>query len=263
MKAGAFFVTYEYAQSGIMAMRQRTSEHSPASTSFLDNLCAASIAEGVACLVYAPADALKHNAQMIEPHHGNAPGIAVQRRIGVISNNATSLAFKKFSTLKQLWGGYAALLAHSLPLSAIQMPLYEALRHHIAGRRLRRSEKDSSSDLLLSDERSMGLNMNLMDTAVIAAQSAGIAGAIASILTAPMDIVTTRIMIDAPVTSEPQGKRIVNVVREIVRTEGLKGLFRGCGINCSMIAVGSGLYFGLYEAGKFWLNGTACDGEEL
>ena len=45
------------------------------------------------------------------------------------------------------------------------------------------------------------------------------------------------------------------VGREILRTEGLKGLFRGGALRGLWTALGSGLYLGVYESGRRYLEG--------
>ena len=45
------------------------------------------------------------------------------------------------------------------------------------------------------------------------------------------------------------------VGREILRTEGLKGLFRGGALRGAWTALGSGLYLGVYESGRRYLEG--------
>ncbi|OGM44922.1 mitochondrial carrier protein [Aspergillus bombycis] len=249
--AGAFFITYEYAQSGLQLIHQRLGTHESSSARLFSDFCAASVADLAACAVFAPADALKHNAQMIQSHQPDA-----SPRVGGVAQKATRLAFKKFINPKQLWNGYPALVAHSLPMSAIQMPLYEALRCRIFEYRFGAREEGSER---LRDYGRKQAHLTIGEAAGTAAISAAVSGCIASVLTAPMDMVRTRIMLDAADTTAPQKKRMINAVREIIRTDGPRGLFRGCAVNTFMAAIGSGLYFGLYESAKWWLRSDSMD----
>jgi hypothetical protein len=181
-------------------------------------------------------------------------------RLGGIAQKATRLALKKFIHPRQLWSGYPALVAHSLPASAIQMPLYEALRQRITDYRF--GDRDGETKAL-RDYEVKQVDLTLREASIVAAISAAVAGGIASILTAPMDMVRTRIMLDAPDTNASQKKRIANAVREILRVDGPKGLYRGCAFNSVMIAVGSGLYFGLYEGTKRWLNSDLMEEKSI
>ncbi len=45
------------------------------------------------------------------------------------------------------------------------------------------------------------------------------------------------------------------VGKEILRTEGVKGLFRGGALRGAWTALGSGLYLGVYESGRRYLEG--------
>ncbi|KAE8383344.1 mitochondrial carrier domain-containing protein [Aspergillus bertholletiae] len=259
--AGAFFITYEHAQLGLQVLHEKLGTQESSSAQLFSNFCAASVAELAACGVFAPADALKHNAQMIQPHQLDASaGAAGRRRIGGLAQKATRLAFKKFINPRQLWSGYPALVAHSLPVSAIQMPLYEAFRHRIF--EYRRGAREGGLEGP-RDHRKKQAHLTMREAAATAAISAAVSGSIASVLTAPMDIIRTRIMLDAADTTAPQKKRMINAVREIIRTDGPRGLFRGCAINTFMAAVGSGLYFGLYESTKWWLSSDSIEEDRI
>lgn len=116
---------------------------------------------------------------------------------------------------------------------------------------------------------------SLLETATITAVSAGSAGSIAAVVTTPVDVVKTRIMLAASgENSESEAKKKIDeakekgqsldklggkkkgsltVAREVIAEAGAKGLFRGALLRAGWTALGSGLYLGVYESGRVWL----------
>ena len=126
------------------------------------------------------------------------------------------------------------------------------------------------------------LTGTLLETGLITAMSAGTAGSIAAVITTPIDVIKTRIMLSAGnsdsgavqqamKTVEAQGRDAkaelekarhaakrgqassFAVGKEILRTEGIRGMFRGGALRGLWTAAGSGLYLGVYESGRRYL----------
>lgn len=204
---------------------------------------------------------IKQNAQMVTS--GSA-------------TNATLSTLSKFrSNPFALWRGYTALAGRNLPFTAMQFPMFERLKVRIKDYRDRR-----------------GLTKGgVVEGGWITALSAGSAGAVAAVLTTPVDVVKTRIMLGAvddaaseaaAATAESQakkngglvdalGKEVKNekksrksgwqVGREIVQEKGVKELWRGGALRAVWTFVGAGLYLGAYETGRVYL--AARRGEDV
>jgi solute carrier family 25 S-adenosylmethionine transporter 26 len=181
----------------------------------------------------------------------------------VFQPSATLQTLRKFKRPSQLWRGYTALAARNLPFTAMQFPMFEHLKTTI-----KQYRKDKGT-----------FTGTLGETAMITAISAGSAGSVAAVITTPVDVVKTRIMLSAAgETSEKaateevdksrkQGKSLKDlaerrggskksgfvVAQEVYRDSGMRGLFRGGTLRAAWTALGSGLYLGVYESGRVWL----------
>lgn len=187
-------------------------------------------------------------------------------------------AFHKFNNPTQLWRGYTALAGRNLPFTAMQFPLFEHLRTSIHKYRHRHGISTGS----------------LWETATVTAISAGSAGTLAAVITTPIDVVKTRIMLSAADSDQPRGehqRKIIKEIeaqgkdakaeiekaqqaarggragglavgREILRTEGMRGLFRGGALRGAWTALGSGLYLGVYESGRRYLENRRTGTDE-
>lgn len=116
----------------------------------------------------------------------------------------------------------------------------------------------------------------IAERASITAMSAGIAGSASAWITTPIDVVKTRIMLAAGSGDDPvktpdgkskttsllyqgaQGSRKsgFTVAAEVIKKDGIRGLFRGALLRAGWTAIGSGLYLGVYEGGRFYLEST-------
>lgn len=228
--------------------------------------------ELVSCFILTPAEVLKQNAQMVS-HSQRSPSSNK-----IFDGNATVRALRKFNSPTQLWRGYAALAGRNLPFTAMQFPVFEHLRTSIHAHRGRRGTATGS----------------MLETAVVTAISAGSAGSVAAVITTPVDVVKTRIMLSAADGDRPRGEARQKAVkemeargrdakaeiekarqaarggragglavgREILRTEGVRGLFRGGALRGGWTALGSGLYLGVYESGRRYLEARRVGANE-
>src|SRR5262245_4841217 len=119
--AGIFFGVYEASKS--------LSSRSPTIPKPILHAGASGIAEVAACLVLAPAEVIKQNAQMIRG----------QSRDGGRSSSLRALRLvAPFRDPKRLWAGYSALVARNLPFTVLQFPMFEYIRGRVRDSRSKR-----------------------------------------------------------------------------------------------------------------------------
>lgn len=181
--------------------------------------------------------------------------------------------------------GYSALVARNLPFTAMQFPIFEAVRKILWDRRDRKSSdstvKDGSGGVG-GGERKIekgALTRGLLETGQVNGISAAVSGAIAAVVTTPMDVVKTRMMLSAGeerkreaekstqdrsaqgqkgTVYKPHAMSGTQIARLVYKETGIQGLFRGGLLRAGWTAIGSGLYLGTYEVAKVWLKGTTA-----
>jgi solute carrier family 25 (mitochondrial S-adenosylmethionine transporter), member 26 len=201
-------------------------------------------AELVSCAILTPAEVLKQNAQVVLKDGKRKRGSPTLEVLKHFRRQPTTL-----------WRGYTALAARNLPFTALQFPVFEHLKEYFLARRQRKND---------------GRPVNsIFERARITAMSAALAGSGAAWITTPIDVVKTRIMLAAGEesskgvleksgSSDGPGRKAIRksgwlVGREVLRNEGLRGIFRGALLRSVWTAMGSGLYLGCYESGRFYL----------
>ncbi|KAJ4338421.1 hypothetical protein N0V87_003964 [Didymella glomerata] len=252
--SGAFFTTYERTKSAFTSLNQTSSQPNGLLPTPVIHAAASSLAELVSCAILTPAEVIKQNAQMVSSSDS--------------STNATIQTLRKFqSNPLALWRGYASLAGRNLPFTAMQFPMFERLKQRIKEYR---------------DEKGLTRG-TIVESGIITAFSAGSAGAVAAVITTPVDVLKTRIMLSAAEgesseASSKSGKSGANgknglvdalgesvkksrrgqkgtwqITQEIVKEQGYKGLWRGGALRAVWTFVGAGLYLGAYESGRVYL----------
>lgn len=178
-------------------------------------------------------------------------------------NSPTIQTIKTFKRPSQLFRGYTALAARNLPFTAMQFPMYEHMKKAILTKRQH-------------DGKSSG---SLLEVATVTAISAGAAGSVAAVVTTPVDVVKTHMMLSAS-AEEPDIEKQkkagltdtikkvakksggIDVAKAIIAENGVKGLFRGALLRAVWTAFGSGLYLGVYESGRIYLGDRRTSSED-
>jgi len=122
-----------------------------------------------------------------------------------------------------LWNGYTATLLRDVPFSAIYWSLYE-----FSKLQLRQGKNNSFLELFLSG---------------------AMAGAVASTITLPMDVIKTARQIEMGERGLVEGKQKSNwtMVKEIVARNGTKGLFAGLSPRILKVAPACAIMISSYE----------------
>ncbi|KAK7714873.1 hypothetical protein SLS57_006944 [Botryosphaeria dothidea] len=174
--SGAFFTTYEgvkaFLTSHNPAFKGAHGPHHLLPQPVIHSI-ASSVGELVSCAILTPAEVIKQNAQMVDTRNGGA--------------NATVQTLARFrSNPLALWRGYTALAGRNLPFTALQFPMFERMKEYLKAHRDRTGTRTGS----------------LAESGIITAISAGSAGSVAAVVTTPIDLIKTRIMLSAAEASK-------------------------------------------------------------
>ena len=110
-------------------------------------------------------------------------------------------------------------------------------------------------------EGGRGGDISAIERALITGVSAAMAGTVSSVVTMPVDVVKTRMMLGATATASGEGRggegkgsrSAWGMGKRVVREEGVRGLFKGGAIRSLWTAVSFGIYLCMYEGGRGFL----------
>ena len=205
----------------------------------LVHAAASGIAELSSCLILTPAEVIKQNAQMIRREPGShAGGSTSMKALRMLRDSPEGAR-------RRLWSGYTALAGRNLPFTALQFPLFEAVRSR-AWKWVEKREKEAET------------RRGILQTGLVNGSSAAVAGSVSSVVTTPTDVVKTRMMVLGDEGRREGARRgqlgsALRVAGLVYRENGMPGLFRGWLLRGGWAAMGSGLYLGTYEGAKVWL----------
>lgn len=214
---------------------------------------ASAVAELASCVVLTPAEVVKQNAQMLRTASSSSSSPAKSSSVeafrlataagsGPVGGDRSVVP----ALTRRLLTGYSALVARNLPFTALQFPMFEALRARLW--EIRRSNAKGNDN-----------SRRIVETGLVSGGAAAVAGSIAAVATTPSDVVKTRMMLSASEVTDGRktGKQtrqtLGAVTSQIYAENGIRGLFRGGALRAVWTALGSGLYLGVYEGAKVWL----------
>ncbi|KAB8254726.1 mitochondrial carrier domain-containing protein [Aspergillus pseudonomiae] len=204
----------------------------------------------VSCAILTPAEVLKQNAQVLNMNSPTTTAAATQ--------SATIHVLAKFRHRPwRLWSGYTALVGRNLPFTGLHFPVFEGVRAWLVDY-WRGGKNGGGRNGAVVNEG--GNEVGVLERAVLTGVAAGVAGTVASVVTTPIDVVKTRVMLGASQEEVKGSEKTVGKVkgtlavgREVWREEGVRGLFRGGALRSVWSAFGMSIYLGIYEGGRMYL----------
>ncbi|PWN53426.1 mitochondrial carrier [Violaceomyces palustris] len=167
-----------------------------------------------------------------------------------LGGSASSSSIKGQGRLFSNFGrSYLALAGRNLPFTAIQFPLYEDLRSKISDWVGLRVDGTGSRG---GGGGGGGGGSDLVKVGLVSGSSAAIAGSVSALLTTPIDVAKTRIMISSGGGGSGSGGGVMEVMLAIASKEGPRALMRGGLLRSTWTALGAGVYLGSYESGRLW-----------
>jgi solute carrier family 25 (mitochondrial S-adenosylmethionine transporter), member 26 len=214
--AALFFSTYETMKPIVVAQQERYFGYQ--NETAVCHMIAASVAEGVACLVRVPTEVIKAKMQTATIHLSLSDTIKVvlaEKHGGGPLSGLTG----------GLYRGYGITLFREIPFAVIQFPLYEWLKSTW-------KERQESQC-----------------TPLQAAACGSGSGAVAAAATTPLDVLKTRHMIGYDHNGRAY-KGIVDVFRSTIQADGSLALWKGIQPRVMWITIGGFVFFGSYEQAK-------------
>lgn len=104
------------------------------------------------------------------------------------------------------------------------------------------------ADVVAAVEQPSGIKKALQRDASVAFLAGGLAGAVSRTVVSPFERV--KILLQVQSSSESYSGGILSAVKQLYKEEGVKGLFRGNGLNCVRVFPYSAVQFLVYEGSK-------------
>ncbi|MCJ1464761.1 S-adenosylmethionine transporter [Pseudocyphellaria aurata] len=212
--AALFFVSYEFLKSYQKRAREGGGvgylpRYLRSWSETVEHMNSAMAGELAACAVRVPTEVVKQRAQALQ-----APSSLAALRL--ILRRRADLGVK--GVWRELYRGWGITVMRELPFTVIQFPLWEGMK---AWRR-----------------RAKGLERT---TAAESAVFGSLAGAVAALLTTPLDVLKTRMML------AQERQAAIPLLLQILRESGPRALFAGTGPRMVWISVGGAVFLGSYQ----------------
>lgn len=152
--------------------------------------------------------------------------VEVVKQRAQVESTGSSMSSLRFTLrsegLRGFYRGYLSTVMREIPFSVVQFPIWEFLKSTWS--------RHNSQPI----------------TAWQSSICGAVAGGTAATLTTPLDVVKTRIILAEKGSRTAQGN-VVSVVRQVVETSGVRGLFAGVVPRVMWISLGGSIFLGVYE----------------
>jgi len=227
---------------------------------FVGHFCAGMGAEAMSCLLFVPVDVVKERLQVQRKPGGPVSSLtAAASAPSLLNSSAPPLyagSFDAFRTISRsegilgLYKGYYATLASFGPFSAFYFVFYEQAKVYAA----LMEDRMTKLSLLPPAAHPKSRASNELSTVSTMAASAA-AGALASVLTCPVDLAKLRLQTQrrlAPGEAIPPGHLggLGDAFRSVYAAGGVRALFRGAGARVAFHCPNVCITFTIYEECK-------------
>ena len=216
------------------------------------NFAAGLLAECFSCVLWVPIDVVKERMQV----QSNVPELSLHYR----STLHAIATIARSEGLRGVYRGYGATVASFGPYSAFYLSIYDQLKQQMTRRlgsqhtpALHPRSSPSSSSSPASSAPSLPF------TAYLACGF--ISGGTAALITNPLDMAKLRLQVQRAGGGLQFGYRnLLHGVREVVREEGVRGLWKGAGARVAFFAPSSALNIAIFDSVKAHLNQKLAQG---
>ncbi|PGH00277.1 solute carrier family 25 (mitochondrial S-adenosylmethionine transporter), member 26 [Blastomyces parvus] len=234
--AASFFIVYDGVNRSLLSPPS-SSTSTPISWhhAILTHSLASSLGEISACAVRVPTEVIKQRAQA-----GLFGGSTLRALKDILSlrhpgsGSANDTRKRGLGlVIRELYRGTAITIAREIPFTVLQFTMWESMKDAYASRALG------------TDARTIPGSGSTGVGAGPSALFGSLAGAVSAGLTTPLDVVKTRVMLARRGGSDHILVR--DVVRGIMKDEGVGAFWKGVGPRVAWIGVGGAVFLGSYQ----------------
>ncbi|BEJ15912.1 hypothetical protein CspHIS471_0505170 [Cutaneotrichosporon sp. HIS471] len=195
-------------------LKKHVPHYLPDHTPGLTHMISASGGEFISCLIRVPTEVVKSRTQT--------------SAYGSNSSVTTAVNVLRHDGVRGFYRGFGITIAREIPFTSIQFPLYEWLKRTLSATYLDGKRPNSAE----------------------AAVCGSIAGGVAAALTTPLDVVKTRVMLEARGAGSERNPSVLSFPSRLIgiaSAEGVGALFRGWVPRTIAIGAGGAVFLGIYD----------------